>query len=195
MIDCLKSFTVSILTLSIFIEIMRLILPKGKLRQNISFVCYMMITFKVLEPIITLLNTDIDFNKLYEEQVERVEIEIAKNDFEKNYQEMLYQTFEENIEEDMIQRLQKAGYLVNSVSCEIDHDTFEPKFLRVEIQTEDGFIEPIRIEVMGNYLENDKLSEMQKYEINHILMESYGVTIDQISINREVVTWTSFLKN
>ena len=38
MIDYLKSFTVSILTLSIFIEIMRLILPKGKLRQNISFV-------------------------------------------------------------------------------------------------------------------------------------------------------------
>ncbi len=183
MIGAISSFTSNILCISIFVGLVQMILPHSLLKQNIIFACLVIITIYLVEPIIKLSDAEIDFDQLYEDGVTSVETQIAKADFEQNYEQMLYDTFEENVREDMITRLEKAGYQVNSVTCEMDRETFLPKYLKLEIETQDGFVQPVRIEVAKNYQEDEAISPMQRYAIKSLLVETYGVAQENILIN------------
>ena len=95
---------------------------------------------------------------------------------------MLKETFENNLQEDIVSRLQRAGYSVNAIDCIIDEVTFEPTELRLEIETEDGFVQPVKIEVMSHE-EDDSLSQMERYKIKQFLSSEYGIPVENILMN------------
>ncbi len=174
-------FTAKILCITVFVGIIQMILPKGKLKQHVLFLGMMIVTLQVLEPILSLLHHDYDFSKVYQEQKEAYEIESQKQEWEWYYHQMLIETFENNLEEDIVSRLQKAGYRVNSIQCVIDEVTMEPTELRMEIETEDGFIQPVKIEVM-NHGEED-LTQRERYRIKQLLSSEYGIPVENIWMN------------
>ena len=55
-----------------------------------------------------------------------------------------------------VKMAEEAGYKINSIKCEVDEETLEPKSLRLEIETEDGVVQPVRIEVSNNSISNKK---------------------------------------
>lgn len=60
----------------------------------------------------------------------------------------------------------------------------EPKYLRLEIESDDGTVQPVRIEVStwgaSNYKENavigSDISAFEKLRVKNILKEEYGFT-------------------
>ena len=185
MISVLNHYTSQLLCLSVMIGIIQLILPNGKLKKDVIFVMMIVVTIMLVQPIISFLNQEIDFSKIYEEKIEEMEIAASKRYFEQNYQSMLKDTFESNLKDDIITRLKNAGYLVHAVKCKLDEETLEPKELHLQIETEDGFIQPVRIEVMKQMNSSDSLSPEEKFHIKKILADNYGVSKDHILINGE----------
>ena len=183
MLTFLKEYTTEILCLSVFIAIIQMILPDGKIKKDVIFTMLMVITILLVEPVISFLNKDIDIQEIFENHQEELEIMVAKKQFEQHYDEMLQNTFEDNLKGDIISRLKNVGYKVNSVECEIDKETYEPKAFKLEIETEDGFVQPVRIQVINQSHSQEKISEMDKAKIERILTENYGVTKDNIEIN------------
>ena len=174
--EFLNNYTIKILCLSVFIGLIQMILPKGKLKQNVLFTSMIVITIVILEPLVKFLNNDIDISKIYatnNEEYQKVSMEL---DYEEYYNEKVKNTYEESLRNDMVRRLEDAGYKINSIKCEVDEDTLEPKSLRLEIETEDGVVQPIRIEVSSNSENNKKeVALVDKLKIQKIAYENYGI--------------------
>lgn len=179
----LKEYTFQILCLSILIGIIQLLIPNCKLKKDVIFVMMIVITIMLIHPAISFLNQDIDLDKIYEDNLEIMEIEVAKKYYEENYQSLLKKTFEDNLREDIVSRLKRAGYKVNSVKCQLDEETLEPKELHLQIETEDGFVQPVRIEVLGQINTPKYISPEVQSNIEKILMDNYGVNRKNITIN------------
>ena len=103
-------------------------------------------------------------------------------DYETYYNERVKSTYEENLRNDMVKRLEEAGYKINSIECECDEETLEPKSLKVEIETEDGFIQPVRIEVSSNSNSRKEASLQDKIKIQKIAYDNYGIKNENVSI-------------
>ena len=183
MIEFLNDYTTKILCLSIFIGLIQMILPKGKLKQNVLFTSMIVITLVVIEPIVSFLNNDIDIYKIYKKNEEEYERAVADFDYESYYNEKVKTTYEENLRNDMVKRLEDAGYKINSIKCEIDDDTLEPKSLKVEIETDDGLVQPVRIEVSSNSSAKHEASLEDRIKIQKIAYENYGIESKNVWVN------------
>ena len=184
MIDFLNDYTLKILFLSIFIGIIQMILPKGKLKSNVLFTSMIVITIVIIEPIITFFNNDIDISKIYSLNTNEYKKITDVINYEKYYNEKVKNIYEENLRNDIVKRLEEAGYKINSIKCECDDETLEPKSLRLEIETEDGTVRPIRIEVSKtNSDKKEKITFQDKLKIQKIAYENYGIKSEHIFIN------------
>lgn len=182
MIEFLEGYTNKILCLSIFIGIIQMILPKGKLKQNVIFTCLIVVTIVIVEPFISIFNKEIDISKLYNENQEEYKISEQKFDYETYYSLKLKNTYEENLRNDIVKRLNEAGYIVNKIECECDSETLEPKSLRLEIETEDGYVQPVKIEVSNNFAKNE-INFIDKTKIEKLAYENYGIKSENVVIS------------
>lgn len=182
MIEFLEGYTSKILCLAIFIGIIQMILPKGKLKQNVIFTCLIVITIVIVEPFVSIFNKDIDVSSLYKENEEEYKISSKDFDYETYYSSKLKDTYEENLRNDIVKRLKESGYTVNKIECECDSDTLEPKTLKLEIETEDGYVQPVRIEVSNNYQAQNEPSFIDKKKIEKIAYETYGIKSENVTI-------------
>ena len=184
MINFLNDYSIKILCLSIFIGLIQMILPKGKLKQNVLFTSMIVITIVIIEPIINILNDDIDVSKIYDANKSEF-ADISKEvNYEEYYNAKVKNTYEENLRNDMVKRLEEAGYKINSIKCECDEETLEPKSLRLEIEMEDGDVRPVRIEISSNNLQNKKDVPLEdKLKIRKIAYENYGIKAENVIIN------------
>lgn len=184
MINFLNNYTIRILCLSFFIGILQMILPKGKLKQNVIFTSMIVITIVIIEPIVNLLNKDIDVSKIYSQNIGEYNEIVKVIEYEKYCNEKIKATYEENLRSDIVKRLEEAGYKINSIKCECDEETLEPKSLRLEIETEDGDVRPVRIEVSKNTADRDKEVLLKdRLKIQKIAYENYGITSENVFIN------------
>ena len=181
----LTQYTSQILCLSVMVGLLQLMLPNGKLKKDVVFVMMLIITILLIQPVISFFNQEIDFSKIYEENMEEMEVTASKKYFEQNYHSLLKETFEENLKEDVITRLNNAGYLVHSVECKLDEETLEPQELHLQIETQDGYVQPVRIEVMQQMNSSPSISFEDQSRIEKILIDNYGVSKKHISINGE----------
>ena len=161
-----------------------MILPKGKLKQNVLFTSMIVITIVIIEPLVEFLNSDIDISKIYASNKNEYEITSNNINYEEYYNEKVKNTYKENLRNDMVKRLEEAGYIINNIECELDEETLEPKSLKVEIETEDGIVRPVRIEVSNNNINNKKeLALQDKLKIKKIAYENYGIKSENVIIN------------
>lgn len=182
MIDFFNNYTTKILCLSIFIGLIQMILPKGKLKQNVLFTSMIVITIVIVDPLVKFLNNDIDISKIYAANQEEYETLSNKIDYEEYYNQKVKDTYEQNLKNDMVKRLEEAGYKINNIECECDKETLEPQSLKVEIETDDGFVQPVRIEVSSNYSNQKEASLQDKIKIQKIAYENYGIESKNVNV-------------
>ena len=182
MIEFLNDYTTKIMCLSIFIGLIQMILPKGKLKQNVLFASMIVITMVVIEPLVKFLNNDIDITKIYARNMDEYKNISTQFDYEAYYNEKVKSTYEENLRNDLVKRLEEAGYKINSIECECDKETLEPKSLKVEIETDDGYIQPVRIEVSNNYEKKEDVPLNDKLIIQKIAYDYYGIKKENVKV-------------
>lgn len=163
--------------------LIQMILPKGKLKQNVLFTSMIVITIVIIEPLVEFLNNDIDVSKIYASNQNEYKTVVDKINYEEYYNEKVKSTYEENLRNDMVKRLEDAGYIINNIECEVDEETLEPKSLKLEIETEDGEVRPVRIEVSNSSIENKKeIAFQDKLKIQKIAYENYGIKSENVIV-------------
>lgn len=185
MINFLNDYTTKILCLSIFIGLIQMILPKGKLKGNVLFTSMIIITIVIVEPLVEFLNNDIDISKIYKANEDEYNIAMSDIDYEALYNEKVKNTYEESLRNDMVKRLEDAGYKINSIECECDDKTLEPKSLKVEIETEDGVVQPVRINVSSNASNSVEAPLQDKIKIQKIVYENYGIESKNVVVKKK----------
>lgn len=181
MIESLSNYAYSIICSSFLLNIIQMILPEGENRKYIMFVCSVIVTIILINPIINFLNKDIDVSNILIKN-EEIYAEVQEENYRKYYSNEIINTYKKNIEEGVAKRLEEAGYKVHQIECEYDEVTMEPKYLKLTIESDNGRVQPVRIEVSSsNSVINEKLSPFEEMKIKNMLKEIYG--IEKVDIN------------
>lgn len=180
MIDGLSNYAIAIICSSFIMNIIQMILPNSANRKYVIFVCGVIVTIILINPIISLVSKDFDLQQIFEEN-QKEYVDLEKN-YESKYNDEIILKYKKNIEDGIVKRLNEAGYVVNNIECEYDEHSLEPKALRLNIESDDGGVTPVRIEVSGNYQTNEnKISFVEITNIKSIIKKTYG--INDIKIN------------
>ena len=176
MINNLSNFCISIICTIMMIIILEMIIPEGKSKKYITFICGIVVTIVLLNPILNLLNINID------EVLALNEIEYEEYKYDENlYNESLKKSYEKFLIDDIVNRLKENGYEVNNVKVKYDDTTFEPVELRMNLESDNGYVQPIKIEV--SKANSNSISEVTKNKIKNIIKENYGIEKDNIYID------------
>lgn len=142
--------------------------------------CGVFLVIVIINPIIGIVNSDIDIEK-YLEQNQLVFQDVAYNIDSDYFNDNVEKSYKNNLEKDIITRLEENGYRVLNVDFEIDDKTFEPTQVNLIIEGKDGYVQPVVIDASKNM--NDVLTIEQKSDIKKIVVDNYGVLESNIKIN------------
>ena len=162
------------------VTIVEIILPTGNFKKYIVFMCGVFLVIVIINPIIGIVNSDIDIEK-YLEQNQLVFQDVAYNIDSDYFNDNVEKSYKNNLEKDIITRLEENGYRVLNVDFEIDDKTFEPTQVNLIIEGKDGYVQPVVIDASKNM--NDVLTIEQKSDIKKIVVDNYGVLESNIKIN------------
>lgn len=180
MIESLSNYAFAIICSSFIMNLIQMILPDSSNRKYVIFICGVIITIILINPVISIVHKDFDIQKILTINEEKY-VDIEKN-YEEQYNEEILGRYKKNVEEGIVKRLNDAGYVVHSIECEYDEKTLEPKALKLNIEADSGTVTPVRIEVSSEYNgENKKLSFAQVANLKSMLKSTYG--INNIKIN------------
>lgn len=176
MLETISEFAINIICTVMLTVILQMIIPDGKNKKYINFICGTIVTIALIEPILSLLTIDIE--EVFEGNL--AEYEEYKID-ENLYDDVIKKKYEKNLVNDMTKRLEENGYNVSNVKIEYDEITFKPirAYMDLESQT-DSYVQPIKIEISKNV--NDK-NGLDIRKIKNIITESYGINSENIFIN------------
>lgn len=174
MVDSISVFCKSIICTVIFITIISMIVPDGKSKKYINLILGVVVTITLINPILNFMNIDISEVLALEE-----------NNFKEcQYDESLYsnilkEKYNDTLVNDIISRLKENGYSVSNINVEYD-DNMYPQKLYMNIESEDGYIQPVKIEV--SHTNTTTVSELTKNKIKNIIYSNYGISKDNIFI-------------
>lgn len=176
MIAKLSNIATTLVILVVLITIIEMILPTGNNKKYIKFFSGVILMIIIINPIVNVLNSDIDI----EEFIKENQMEVSNIEYELN-ESYIYDAYTYNLEQDIINRLKENGYEVLDVKLNIDKDTYEPSKIELKIKHIDGEIQPIIIEVFGNT--NIELSNYDKEIVRTLINQNYGIKKSKIMIN------------
>lgn len=185
MIDKLSDYAFSLVSAIFVLNIIQMILPESKNRRYILFVSSMIVTIILIEPLIKVLNRDIEVTNILEESTQNL-LRISEENMNQSYEQEVLNQYKLNIENGIIERLKQIGYETKIIKCEYNQTTYEPEYLYLELVHSDGEIVPVKIEVISNgksEMESEKFSIIKEYQIKEILNKEYGIK------NVEVKKW------
>lgn len=176
MIETISEFAINIICTVMLTVILQMIIPDGKNKKYINFICGTIVTITLIEPILSLLTIDIE--EVFEGNL--AEYEEYKID-ENLYDDVIRKNYEKNLVNDMTKRLEENGYNVSNIKIEYDDITYKPirAYMDLENQT-DSYVQPIKIEISKNM--ND-INGLDIRKIKNIITESYGINSENIFIN------------
>lgn len=188
MIDNLSKYTMAIVCSSFMMNLIQMILPNGNSKKYVLFVCGVIMAIILISPVITFLNEDYHLEELLSVNEEKL-FEVEKEKYEEYYENEVIHTYQSNIQNGIVERLKKAGYKVHNIQIEYDKVTMEPESLRLEIESMDGTVQPVRIEVSSFEISNNDMSKgknssisaFEKLRLEKILKEEYG--FEAVEIN------------
>lgn len=180
MIESLSNYAFAIICSSFIMNLIQMILPDSSNRKYVIFICGVIITIILINPVISIVHKDFDIQKILTINEEKY-VDIEKS-YEEQYSEEILGRYKKNVEEGIVKRLNDAGYVVHSIECEYDEKTLEPRALKLNIEADSGTVTPVRIEVSSEYgNETKKLSFAQVANLKSMLKSTYG--INNIKIN------------
>lgn len=175
MIEKINDFTKTIICTTMMVMLIKMIVPDGKNKKYILFVCGLITTLVILEPLLSFMNINVDeVLAKNEAQYEEVKVDDSM------YKEAVKDSFENAMMSDVINRLKENGYNVSDVRVEYD-DTYKPTKIYLNLESEEGYVQPVKIEVSSNKV-NKNVSEVTKNKIKEIIKENYGIKKDNIFI-------------
>lgn len=175
MIEEFKEYTY-LIVISVFItNMIQMVAPAGQTRKYIIFVASIIVTIVLMEPIVNLLNEEIDINQTLAFNQEKY-IEQTQN--ENLFITQIEESYKTNIENGIIEHMKNIGYTIHSMRCEYDEITLEPKYIYLEVSIEDNEIRPVKIEVSNNVQESNFLDE---WKIVNLLKQTYGFEEVEVS--------------
>lgn len=126
MVNFIITWAKGIIVAVIIASIIEMILPNGSSKKYIKMVIGVYIVFNIISPIINKVTNNsfslesiIDVNK-YTNQIESYEVSTKKLD--NNNENNIKEIYVSNLETDMKSKLEDKGYIVNSISIEINED-------------------------------------------------------------------------
>ena len=146
--ESLSSYAMAIIGASFVMNLIQMILPEGNTKKYIVFVCGVVVVLLLISPVISFFHQDFDISQVLAGQEEH-SMEIESETYETYYEQQVKNAYQSNIQNDIIERLRKAGYKAEKMEIEYDEITKEPKHLRVTITASDGTVQPVRIEVLA----------------------------------------------
>ena len=133
------------------------------------------VTIVLIEPILNLLNINID------EVFALNDAEYKEYEYDENlYENTLKNSYEEILKNDVIERLKSEGYKISNVEIKYNDETLEPEEIHLKLEYEDGYVQPIKIEVSNS--ESSVVNTFTKNKIKNIINEIYGVKKENIYI-------------
>lgn len=178
MIENISNYTMTIVCVLMMMIIIKMIIPDSTNKKYILFVCGMITTTLLIEPILNLLNVDIN------EVLAKNQIEYQENKIDESlYNTTIQNTYEKNLIEDIVNRLKENGYKVSNVKVEYDKETYKPQKVYLNLENADGFIQPVKVEVSNNK-KDSTINEVTKNKIKKIINDNYGIDTKYIIIER-----------
>lgn len=184
MINNISNYAESIVILIIALTIVEMILPNNKNKKYIMLVSSIIVMLGVINPIIKLLNSEFDLSEeviSIQNELNNMEYKSYAN-YDLNYN--IYNVYIENMKTNMIQRLEDMGYKILETKIIVDEITYEPTNIEMKVKYDDGYIQPIVIDVFGNNQSNN-IFDADVNKIKEILSTNYGVDKNKIKINEE----------
>lgn len=142
MVENISNFCITVICTVMMIIILEMIMPEGKSKKYVIFICGIVITLVLIEPITNLMNIDLE-DVLDSVNVEYEEIKSDAGLYEKSVKEL----YEENLINDVVSRLEKNGYKVSDVKVEYDLETLMPIKMYMNLESDVGYVQMVKIEV------------------------------------------------
>lgn len=177
MISNISSFCTTIIFTTLTIIILEMVMPDGKSKKYISFVCKVVITIALINPILNFINIDID-EKLELTDSNYNQYRVENNTYEKSVREM----YEKNLVNDITSRLEENGYVVSNVRVEYDEETFKPTKMYMSLETNDGYVQEVKVDVFAEKTNEKYVDAFTQNKIKEILYDNYGVAKANIFI-------------
>ena len=116
MIDKLSDYAFSLVSAIFVLNIIQMILPESKNRRYILFVSSMIVTIILIDPLIKVLNRDIEVANILEESTENL-LRISEENMNQYYEQEVLNQYKLNIENGIIERLRQMGYETKIIKC------------------------------------------------------------------------------
>lgn len=195
MLGWLKGWVNQVIVAIIIAVIFELILPNGKNKKYIKMIINLYVLFVLVNPIVSkFINlSDNQFSgeilKKYFKQENAIEVNSNLDS-----KEIIQNTFEKTIKDDIKNKLALKGYKTTSLSIYIynnDENNMQIKSIDIEVQKDDkenksssnsiNEIEKINI---GRKEEKQEISKKEVEEIKKILSEEYSLDKSKINVNQ-----------
>lgn len=177
MIEIVSNNATTLVVAVILITIIEMILPSGNNKKYIKFFGGIILVIITLTPLINVLNTDINITNFINDN----QIEVSNMEYEIS-EDYIYESYIDNLEKDIIKRLEENGYEVIDIDLIIEKETYTPSEIELEVKHPDGEIQPVIIEVFGK--NHSQLSSHDKEIIKTLINMNYGIKMSKIVINK-----------
>lgn len=195
MLGWLKGWVNQVIVAIIIAVIFELILPNGKNKKYIKMIINLYVLFVLVNPIVSKF-INLSDNKFSGETLKKYfkqenAIEVNSN---LNSKEIIQNTFEKTIKDDIKNKLALKGYKTTSLSIYIynnDENNMQIRSINIEVQKDDkenksssnsiNEIEKINI---GRKEEKQEISKKEVEEIKKILSEEYSLDKSKINVNQ-----------
>jgi stage III sporulation protein AF len=201
MINFIITWAKGIIVAVIIATIIEMILPNGSSQKYIKVVIGIYIIFNIITPIINKITNNsftiesiIDIDK-YTNQLDTYEVSTKKLDSSNDTN--IKDIYKVNLEKDIKSKIEEKGYIVNSVSVEInDDDEYTIKSITMNVRKKENEdsnnssavnkIEEVNISVSveNKTIENsnEEISNSEKKELKEYISSTYDVSTKKINI-------------
>lgn len=198
MVEFIITWAKGIIVAVIIASIIEMILPNGNSKKYIKMVIGVYIVFNIVAPIINkVTNNSFSFESIldvskYTNQLESYEVSTEKLD--SNNESNIKEMYKINLEKDMKSKLEEKGYVVNSISIQINNDkeyTIKSVDLKIGKKAEEepkktnSTIEKVNIQIgienKEQNNENIEITEKEKNEIKEYISSTYEVNKKKIN--------------
>lgn len=151
MVENISNFCMSIICTIMLVIVLEMIIPEGKSKKYVTFVCGIVVTLVLIEPIINLFDINIE-EVLASVSAEYEEVKID----ESLYENSVKKSYEQTLINDIIIRLKENGYNVSNVKVEYDEESLKPTRVYMNLENnEDKYIQPVKIEVSATKINSE----------------------------------------
>lgn len=168
MILKIKSWCEGIIVAIVISIIIEMILPDGKNKKYVKVVIGIYIMFVVLNPILEILNYDINIEKIFEFDDIQASTTLDSN---------IKDAYIYGIQESLKMEIEGLGYEVENVNVYVDENYENIEKIELKVKEKNNKIESIKPITIGNLEEKSNLSYI---DIIEYIKENYSVSDDKI---------------